>query len=125
MKLGKALKAMFTGAPRAKPAEGEARIRAGQAVLVDVRQPAEWESGVAEGAALLPLSDLVGARARWKPFLESVGDREMIVYCAAGGRSAIAARVLTGEGFRAANGGALEEWSSAGWRIIPPENRNG
>jgi rhodanese-related sulfurtransferase len=125
MNLVKALKSTFTTATRATPPAAEARIRAGRAVLVDVRQPGEWESGVAEGAALLPLTDLVGARALWRPFLEAVGGREMSVYCAAGGRSAVAARVLIREGFRAANGGALDEWAGAGWPIVPPEKRNG
>ncbi|MFM9081550.1 MAG: rhodanese-like domain-containing protein, partial [Opitutaceae bacterium] len=61
----KFLKSLFTPAPRLRPRECAPRVRAGQAVLIDVREPSEWRSGVAEGAVLLPWSDLGGARKSW------------------------------------------------------------
>lgn len=117
MSLFKNLKAMFTPAPRANPAECIARVRAGTALLVDVREPGEWAGGVARSAALLPLSDLTGARAQWKKFLADLGDRELLLYCASGARSRMAASLLAAEGFRAANAGGLAEWAAAGWTI--------
>lgn len=122
MSLTKMIKSLFTTAPRRNPAECMADLRAGKAVLVDVREPREWESGVAEGAVLLPLSDLTGARKAWGEFLGGVGEREVLVYCAAGGRSAIAARILCGDAVKAVNVGALHEWQAAGWRIQPPKS---
>ena len=119
MKLFTMIKAMFQTAPRKEAAECFAEVRAGRAVLVDVREPREWADGVADSAHLLPLSDLSGSRAQWGEFLRQVGDREVLVYCAAGGRSAIAARVLCGEGVKAANVGALHEWQAAGWPVTP------
>ncbi len=116
----KMIKAMFTSTPRATPADAAARVRAKEALLVDVRESGEWTSGVAEHAVLLPLSDLSGARARWKPFLAAHDGRELLCYCAAGGRSAIAARLLAAEGIRTANAGSLAEWASAGWPVVPP-----
>jgi len=116
-------KVMFTSIPRLHPADCAARIRSGAVVLIDVREPDEWTDGVAERAALLPLSDLNGPRTLWKPFLQTAANREMVLYCRAGGRSMIAAKVLAAEGFRTANGGAFSEWAAAGWpTVTPPSN---
>jgi rhodanese-related sulfurtransferase len=120
MSLFKTIAALFRRAPRRRPAECFAAVRSGQALLVDVREPAEWESGVAAGAILLPLTDLAGGRRLWSEFIRDVGPREVLVYCQAGGRSALAARILTGEGLSAVNAGALAEWAAAGWPIAPP-----
>jgi rhodanese-related sulfurtransferase len=111
------LKALFTPAPRTTAAEGIARLRSGKALLVDVREPGEWAGGVARSATLLPLSDLTGARLRWKAFLAEVADRELLLYCASGARSRMAANLLAAEGFRAANAGGLTDWVQAGWII--------
>jgi len=113
-------KAMFTSVPRFTPSECSARVRSGAALLIDVREPKEWAAGVAKDAALLPLSDLNGPRALWKPFLAKATGRELLVYCAAGGRSAIAAKLLAAEGHNAANAGGFPEWASAGWPVITP-----
>ena len=118
------MKSMFTPAPRVSPADAAARIRSGEALLVDVREPAEWSNGVAEHAALLPLSDLTGSRARWKAVLESAANREVLLYCASGMRSGSAARLLAAEGIRAANTGGLDDWAKAGWRIVRPRVGN-
>ena len=120
MNLFKMIKAMFTSAPRAEPLDCAARIRSGAAVLVDVREPAEWAEGVAQGAVLLSLTDLTGARTQWTAFLATHRERELFVYCRSGGRSAIAARILVAEGFRATNAGSLSDWSAAAWPVVPP-----
>ncbi|MEI6464448.1 MAG: rhodanese-like domain-containing protein [Verrucomicrobiota bacterium] len=114
----KMAKALFTSAPSLPPGDCFERIRSGAAVLIDVREPDEWASGVAEHAVRLALSDLSDARKDWKPFLAANAQRELLVYCAAGGRSAIAARLLVQEGFRAANTGGLRDWVAAGWPVV-------
>jgi len=97
------------------PAEAAARVAAGKAVLVDVREAGEWEAtGVVASAHLLALSDLRGPRARWKPFLEANREKELIFYCRSGGRSGQAARLLAEEGFRTANAGGLKDWIADG-----------
>jgi rhodanese-related sulfurtransferase len=113
-------KVMFTSIPRLHPADCAERIRSGTIILIDVREPDEWAEGVAERAALLPLSDLNGPRTHWKPFLETAANRELVLYCRAGGRSMIAAKVLATEGFRTANGGAFSDWADAGWPTVTP-----
>lgn len=116
----KTLKNMVTPAPRATPADSIARLRSGKALLVDVREPGEWTSGVAHSAVLLPLSDLTGPRVKWKPFLADVADRELLLYCASGARSRMAANLLAAEGFRAANAGGFSDWTQAGWAVEKP-----
>lgn len=95
--------------------EAAARIESGKAVLIDVRESAEWaDRGVAAPAALLPLSDLRGDRAQWGEFLKANRDRELILYCRSGNRSGIAARILEKEGFKVANAGGFKQWVGAG-----------
>lgn len=116
----KFFKAMLNSVPRYIPAECSPRVRSGAALLIDVREPKEWATGVAKGAALLPMSDLNGDRALWKPFLAKAADRELLVYCAVGGRAGIVAKILFAEGFKVANAGGFSEWASAGWPVVTP-----
>lgn len=105
---------LMAGETMAPQAAAE-RVAAGNAVLVDVREPAEWaDSGVAKPAVLLSLSDLRGDRAQWKKFLEQNKDKELILYCRSGNRSGIAAGILAKEGFKTANAGGFKEWVGAG-----------
>ncbi|MBK9990156.1 MAG: rhodanese-like domain-containing protein [Verrucomicrobia bacterium] len=108
------LRPLIFGGPRITPADAAAQIAAGTAVLIDVRNPGEWRSGAAAPAALLTLGDLQGDRREWKPYLEKNKDKLLIVYCASGMRSGVAAGILKKEGFRVANLGGLGRWSQAG-----------
>ncbi len=109
------------GVRRVEPAEAARLVRANQAVLVDVREPAEWAGGVAAPAALLPLSDLTGPRRRWQPFLKKVGGREIILYCHSGSRCSLVGRILAREGFRAASIGTLRAWAGADLPVTEPK----
>jgi rhodanese-related sulfurtransferase len=99
---------------RVAPAEAAQLVADGKAVLIDVREPDEWTDGVASPAALLALSDLTGPRRTWKPFLEKNRDKELILYCRSGGRSARAAQLLAAEGYHTANAGGFNDWARAG-----------
>ena len=115
------LKSMLTPASRLAPSECSSRVRSGEALLIDVREPGEWESGVAQSARLLSLSDLSGKRVQWGPFLAGSGGCELFLYCAVGGRAGVAARILCGEGFRAHNTGGLKDWAASGWPVVKPQ----
>lgn len=101
-------------------AEAEKRVEAGTAVLIDVREPGEWASGVAQPALLCPFSDLRGPRAQWKTVLERNRDKELILYCASGARSGMAAALLRKEGFRAVNAGGFRGWRAAELPVRTP-----
>jgi len=105
---------ILSARPVLSATEANAAIQAGTAVLVDVREPSEWSSGVAKPAALLAMSDLRGSRTAWKPFLEKNRGKQIIVYCASGARSGSVASLLKKEGHNAVNLGGFSRWSSAG-----------
>lgn len=98
------------------PTEAAKLVQDGQAVLIDVREPAEWkETGVAQPAVLLEKSDFDGAKTAWTPFLEKTGkDKTLIVYCRSGKRSGAVAEALAAQGYKVLNAGGLKDWSAAG-----------
>lgn len=100
--------------PRVSAAEA-ARLVADGAVLIDVREPAEWkETGVAQPALLLPMSDFNGKQTDWKPVLEGAKGRTLVLYCRSGARSGRVAAALAEQGFTVVNGGAFKDWAAAG-----------
>ena len=97
------------------PQDAAKLVAEGKAVLVDVREAPEWKaSGVAAPATLLPKSDLDGEQKQWKPFLEQNKGKQILLYCASGGRSKTVAAALADKGLRTANVGGFRDWSRAG-----------
>ena len=110
-----------TEVPTLTPAEAAKLVAEGKAVLVDVREPAEWaETGVAAPAVLLPKSEFdAGKVGDWKDFLAKVGDKQIITYCRAGRRAGAVAEALAKEGHKTANAGTLKAWQEAGLPTRP------
>jgi rhodanese-related sulfurtransferase len=80
--------------------------------IVDVREPSEWaETGVPEGAVLIPLGDLE-ARAD----AELNADDPVYVICRSGNRSQTASDILVGLGFGEVYNvdGGVTAWTAAG-----------
>jgi rhodanese-related sulfurtransferase len=106
---------------RISPADAARRVADGTAVLVDVREPAEWaDTGVAAPAALLPMSDFNGDQKLWKPFLEKNAGKELILYCRSGHRAGIVAEKLAAQGKSVANAGGFRDWLAAGLPVRKP-----
>lgn len=103
-------------ARKISPEDAAALVANGQAVLIDVREAAEWTStGVATPALLLAKSDFDGAQTEWKHFLADIDkSKTLILYCRSGRRSGILATALAARGYKALNGGGLKEWQEAG-----------
>jgi phage shock protein E len=77
------------------------KLRAG-ATVVDVRSEAEFRGGGYPGAINVPLQALSGRLQRIPK------DRPVVVYCASGSRSAMAARILRKAGYAdVSNAGGL------------------
>ncbi len=73
-------------------------------LVIDVRTPGEFRSGAFPNALNIPLDDLMSGKVD----LGSNPDREIIVYCASGARSAYAQQVLMSHGFtNVKNGGGI------------------
>lgn len=116
------VRTLWLARPQIKPEALRAALKAGTAVLIDVREPSEWPAtGVAKHAALLPLSDLRGSRAQWNPFLEKNRGKQLLLYCLSGSRSASAAAQLRREGLAALNAGSLTALDRAGWPVCRPK----
>ncbi len=106
---------------RMSATEAAERLQAGDAVLIDVREPNEWAAtGVAEPAILLAMSDLRGARKQWRPFLEQNRDKTLLLICRSGNRSGQVASLLAKEGFKTVNVGAFSAWKAAGLPVRKP-----
>jgi len=87
-------------------------INAGNAVLLDVREPKEYEGGRLPKAIHIPLSQL-SSRAQE---LAKVAGRPVVVYCERGNRSRMAGGQLAKQGFTELynlNGG-FTAWKGAG-----------
>jgi hydroxyacylglutathione hydrolase len=84
--------------------------------LVDVRNPAEQQGGIIEGARPLPLPRLLASLGDLDPTVPT------IVYCAGGYRSAVAASLLRAKGFRQVADilGGYDAWHAAGLPTVSP-----
>jgi sulfur-carrier protein adenylyltransferase/sulfurtransferase len=95
-----------------------AEHREGTFTLLDVRQPGEYEELHIPGAKLVPLPELMESR-------QGLDSRKpTIVYCAAGGRSRVAAQLLAGQGFEQTYSldGGLYAWE--GLEAVGPRELN-
>lgn len=89
-------------------------LERGSVVLVDVREPYEWDAGRIAGSRHLPLSEL-GARAG-----ELDRDATIVIACRVGGRSGMAAQALRQAGFDAWSlRGGLLDWDGGGRPLEP------
>jgi adenylyltransferase/sulfurtransferase len=75
-------------------------------LVVDVREPWEWEIARIEGSRLVPLGDLPGRLAELDP------RAEIVTVCHKGKRSLTAQQLLQGAGFRARSlEGGIDAWA--------------
>lgn len=84
-----------------------------EAVLVDVREPDEWQAGHIEGAVHIPLAQLP-ARVG-----ELTDDGGLVVVCRSGARSGRAVAWLMQNGYPATNlDGGMQAWAAAGREMV-------
>jgi len=90
------------------------------AVLLDVREPEEWDAGHAPVARHVPLGLVPDQMQGW-----DTGER-IVVVCRSGARSALATEWLTTAGFDAANlVGGMQEWAHAGLDVVTDDGGPG
>jgi rhodanese-related sulfurtransferase len=81
--------------------------------VLDVREQLEWDHGHIDGAQHIPLSEL-GQRTDEVP-----RDKQLLVVCAIGGRSAQVVAWLARNGLDAVNlEGGLMEWAGSGRPMV-------
>src|SRR5665213_384295 len=84
-------------------------------VIIDVREPHEWNIGRIPSARLMPLGTLPGAAD------ELNRDADIVVYCHHGMRSEAAAYALLDAGFRNVRNlvGGIDRWSNEVDQRVP------
>ena len=107
--------------PRITPAQAREMIAQGNTVVVDVRETPEVEqTGKVAGAVhvsrgLLEFRADADSPSHDKNFAK---DKNVIVYCASGGRSALSGKVLKDMGYeRVYNLGGFKDWADAGGKV--------
>jgi rhodanese-related sulfurtransferase len=102
------------------PDQLAAEVKGGQAVLVDLREPTECaQTGTIPGAIQAPRGMLEFYADPSCPYHRAELDpsRRVILYCASGGRSALAGDLLMRMGYTdvAHLDGGLKAWQAAGY----------
>ena len=89
--------------------EAVAKQQAG-AFILDVREPSEWNEAHIAGATLIPLGELASRVS------ELPKDKEIVVVCRSGNRSAQARDLLLNDGFTQVTSmaGGMNQWKAAG-----------
>ena len=110
--------------PRISPAQAKELIAKGDTLVVDVRDAPEVEkSGLVKGAHHVSRGMLEFRADPSSPYHDKnfAKDKTIIVYCASGGRSALAGKALKDLGFdKVLNLGAFKDWAESGGAIDKP-----
>ena len=102
------------------PQSANEEIERGDAVLIDTREPHEWDVGHLHGASLVPPASV----AERVPELVPERSKRVLLYCASGNRSARAADLLQNElGYEnvASIAGGIEAWQQTGLPVVEAE----
>lgn len=90
------------------------------ALLLDVREPDEWEAGHASGATHVPLGQLEARRT------ELPVGRTIVCICRSGARSGRATRAMIGWGLDAVNvAGGMQGWAASGRSVLRDDDSAG
>jgi rhodanese-related sulfurtransferase len=84
------------------------------AFMLDVREPDEWNAGHMPGATLIPLGELSTRLS------EVPKDKEIVVVCRSGNRSASGRDILLKAGYPQVTsmGGGMNQWTAAGLPVV-------
>jgi hydroxyacylglutathione hydrolase len=100
---------------RVSPARAAEQLASGEPLAVDVRAPRERDEKFVDGSVNIPLNHLA------ERLKELPSDRPLLVYCAGGYRSSIAASLLQRQGFTQVSeiAGGLAAWETAHLPLAP------
>ncbi len=101
------------------PAEAREEVSSGDAILIDTREPHEWDEAHIDGATLVPPAEVGERIAELAPD----PSQRVVLYCATGNRSARAADELRELGYEnaASVAGGIAAWQEAGLPVVEPE----
>jgi rhodanese-related sulfurtransferase len=118
------MEAANAAVPRITSAQAREMMEKGTALVVDVRDAPEVEkSGKIAGAVHVSRGMLEFRADPETPYHDKsfTKDKKIIVYCASGGRSALAGKVLKDMGYSEVyNLGGFKDWAESGGKIEKP-----
>jgi rhodanese-related sulfurtransferase len=96
--------------------DADALLRSGEAILVDVREPHEWDAGRIPGARHVQLEHLASQA-------DSIPkDTRVIFQCRLGVRSSMATKAFRASGYDAVSmAGGIVAWDEAGLPLEPDD----
>ena len=98
----------------------QARIEheAGRALLIDIRETREHQSGVVQGALLLPMSQL----PQKQTLIPKNPEQPVLLICNTQNRSKSSLAKLKEQGYQNIKyvDGGMSEWTSNGWPMVKP-----
>jgi rhodanese-related sulfurtransferase len=115
------LEAANAAVPRITPAQARDMMAKGDTLVVDVRDaPEVQQSGKVAGAVHVSRGMLEFRADPQSPYHDKnfAKDKTVLVYCASGGRSALAGKALKDLGYeRVYNLGAFKDWAESGGAV--------
>ncbi|MGB8652196.1 MAG: rhodanese-like domain-containing protein [Mycobacteriales bacterium] len=107
-----------THVPEIAATDAARLAEAGEVLLLDVREPHEWDAGHAAGAVHLPLGAL---DLRVLP-----SGRPLVMVCRSGNRSGKATAALVAAGYDARNMvGGMQSWAASGLAVVRDDGGQG
>lgn len=100
--------------------QARAEHEAGKALLIDIREPQEHATGVAQGVVLMPMSQVAQRVAE----IPRQADQPVLLICNTQNRSRAVTEALREQGFtniRYVQGG-MSEWMQRGWPTVLPKD---
>ncbi len=118
------LEAANAAVPKITPAQAQEMIGKGNTLVLDVRDAPEVEkSGKVAGALHVSRGMLEFRADPDSPYHDKnfVKDKNVVLYCASGGRAALAGKVLKDMGYaHVYNIGGFKDWAEAGGAVDHP-----
>ena len=106
--------------PNVSLEQARAEHEAGKVLMIDIREPQEHATVVAQGVVLLPMSQ--GAQRVVE--IPKQADQPVLLICNTQNRSRAVTEALQEQGFtniRYVNGG-MSEWAQRGWPMVKPQD---
>jgi rhodanese-related sulfurtransferase len=100
--------------------QARAEHASGKVLMIDIREPQEHATGVAQGVVLLPMSQVAQRLAE----IPKQTDQPVLLICNTQNRSRAVTQALQEQGFsniRYVDGG-MSEWARRGWPMVKPRD---
>ena len=100
--------------------QARAEHEAGRVLMIDIREPKEHATGVAQGVRLMPMSQV----AQRVSEIPKQADQPVLLICNTQNRSRAVTQALQEQGFtniRYVQGG-MSAWAQRGWPMVKPQD---